>query len=295
MKSTLLALLAFVVLSSCKNDTKTEESTTSDSQTEISALPTATFTSETLGLKSCESAVYDATTNHIYASLIGGREEGDGSIAKLKLDGTLVDSMFIINLNDPKGIVVTGDKLFVSDVKHLVEADVNTGVILNTYTQDSVNFLNDVEIDSEGNIYVSDTSNSEIYKLDTKGNFELWLADEALDRPNGLLYEDGTMYVASWGASEEGGRVSKIDMQTKQIDYITRKIGNLDGIRPYGDGRLLISDWRSGNIHLISMNGEIDSLTTVGMSVGDIAYIKDKSLLFLPMNRQSRLLFYNLK
>lgn len=295
MKSTILALVALCVSSSCKNDAKTEESTTSKSQTEISALPTATFTSETLGLKSCESAVYDTATNHIYASLIGGREPGDGAIVKLKLDGTLVDSMFIKNLNDPKGILITDDKLFVSDVTRLVEADINSGEILKTYTQDGINFLNDVEIDSEGNIYVSDTSNSEIYKLDTEGNFELWLADEALDRPNGLLYRDGTMYVASWGASEEGGRVSKIDVQNKQIDSITGKIGNLDGIQPFDDERLLISDWRSGNIHLIDMDGKVDSLTTVGMSVGDIAYIKDKALLLFPMNRQSRLLFYNLK
>ena len=41
--------------------------------------------------------------------------------------------------------------------------------------------------------------------------------------------------------------------------------------------------------------GNTEKILTVGQSVGDIAYIKDKQLLLLPMNRQSRLLFYRLK
>ncbi|ARV08425.1 hypothetical protein BTO05_01730 [Winogradskyella sp. PC-19] len=103
------------------------------------------------------------------------------------------------------------------------------------------------------------------------------------------------MYVASWGSAPEGGRISKIDMITKKIDSISTIIGNLDGIRPYDDDRMIISDWRSGNIHLIDSKGNTEKILTVGQSVGDIAYIKEKELLLLPMNKQSRLLFYKLK
>ena len=170
-----------------------------------------------------------------------------------------------------------------------------TGPLCEVQEKDSVKKEEHVAIDKEGNVYVSDTFNSEIYKLDPEGNFSLWLADEALDNPNGLLIQEETMYVASWGSAPEGGRLSKLNMNTKKVDSISSIIGNLDGVRPFDNNQLIISDWKSGNIHLIDDNGKTKNILTVGQSVGDIAYVKDKNLLLLPMNKQSRLLFYKLE
>lgn len=287
---------ALFIVSSCKNNESTKTPLTEDnSTTEPTKTPTATFITETLELTHCESAVYDAENNIIYASLIGNSEDGDGSIATLGMDGKLINIKFIDGLNDPKGIAITKDKLYVSDVTELVEADLATGKIIKKHTIDGIKFLNDVAIDNDGNIFVSDTFTSEIYKLDKKGDFSLWLAEVALDNPNGLLIQDNTMYVASWGSQPEGGRISRIDMATKSIDSISTIIGNLDGIRIYDKNHMIISDWKSGNIHLIDYNGNTTQVLQVGQSVGDIAYIKEKDLLLLPMNKQSRLLFYKLK
>lgn len=297
MKTTYLTvILALIIVIGCKEN-KSEEKAMAQENTEepTSTIPKATFITETLELTSCESAVYDAENDVIYASLIGNREDGDGSVATVNTNGKLINKTFVEDLNDPKGIAITADRLFVSDNTELVEADLATGNIIEKHTADGIQFLNDVAIDATGNVYVSDTRTSEIYKLDTEGNFTLWLADDALDNPNGLLIQDNTMYVASWGSAPEGGRVSKVDMETKTIESISEIIGNLDGIRPYDDNRLIISDWNSGNIHLIDDNGNTEQILQVGQSVGDIAYIKEKDLLLLPMNRQSRLLFYSLK
>ena len=148
----------------------------------------------------------------------------------------------------------------------------------------------------DGTIYVSDTRTSKIYKLDSKGKFGFWLADPKLDNPNGLLVQGDTMYVASWGGAPEGGRVSKFDINNKKMEAVTEVIGNLDGIRPYDKNNLIISDWRSGKVHLMNYHdGTTQEVVQVGQSVGDIAYIKEKNLLLLPMNKQSRLLFYELK
>ncbi len=290
----LFAALFFTT--SCKNNNTTTASITKDETIkEISKIPEATFISETIGLTHCESAVYDAENSIIYASVIGDREDGDGSIATVDINGKLINVKFVAGLNDPKGIAITKDKLYVSDVTELVEADLETGKIIKKHTLSGIQFLNDVAIDKTGNVFVSDTATSEIYKLDTEGNFSLWLANAALDNPNGLLIQNDTMYVASWGSQPEGGRVSKINMETKVIDSISSIIGNLDGIRPYDENRLIISDWSSGNIHLIDRNGNTETILKVGQSVGDIAYVKEKALLLLPMNKQSRLLFYKLK
>ncbi len=242
---------ALCIVTSCKNNKSTEKPLTEgNSTTDHSKTPTATFITETLGLTHCESAVYDAKNNIIYASLIGNSEDGDGSIATVDTDGKLINLNFIDALNDPKGIAITKNRLYVSDVTELVEADLVTGKIIKKHTLDGIQFLNDVAIDNAGNVFVSDTHTSKIYKLNEEGEFNLWLADVALDNPNGLLIQNGIIYVASWGSQPDGGRVSSIDMETKSIDSISTIIGNLDGIRPYDKNRMIISDWNSGNIHL---------------------------------------------
>jgi len=245
------------------------------------------------GLEACESAVYDKEQNIIYASVIGGKETGDGSIATVSLDGKIINHDFVDGLEDPKGIAITKDRLYVSDVTVLVEADLKTGKVIKRHTAKGATFLNDVTIADNGNIYVSDTRNSEIYLLDKKGNFSLWLKNDALDHPNGLLAIDNTMYVASWGASEEGGGISTVNLETKEIVSISKKIGNLDGIRPYDKNHLIISDWRSGKIHLFNpTNGNTKEILKVDYSVGDIAYLQDKKTLLLPMNKQKKLMIY---
>lgn len=295
LKSSIVMIITLTTLISCKDNKSKEPINQEVNTTEAFKTPKVTFVSETLELTHCESAVFDAKTNIIYASVMGNAEEGDGSIATIALDGTIINPKFISDLNDPKGIVITKDKLYVSDVTVLVEADLATGKIIKKHTMEGIQFLNDVTIASDGTIYVSDTFTSKIYALNTEGVFSLWLEDAALDNPNGLLIQDKTMYVASWGGKPEGGRVSKINMITKTVDTISKVIGNLDGIRPYDKNHLIISDWRSGNIFLVDEKGNTEQLLQVGQSVGDIAYINDKKLLLLPMNKQSRLLFYELK
>lgn len=295
MKYIAVITLAVITLTGCKENKQTDVTTVDTPELKVLQVPPATFVTETLELTHCESAVYDPIHDRIYASLIGNREKGDGAVATVDIDGKLINGAFISGLEDPKGIAITDDKIYVSDVTVLVEADIKTGTILKRHSAEGIQFLNDVAIANDGSVYVSDTRTSEIYRLATDGNFSLWLADAQLDNPNGLLIQGNTMYVASWGSAPEGGRVSTVDMSSKSISPLTEVIGNLDGIRPYDKDHLLISDWNSGKTHLMALDGSTKEVLRVGQSVGDIAYIKDKKLLLLPMNKQSRLLFYRLE
>lgn len=296
MKKILLSCIVLIVCFACKQKDTARQATSSSETIELQKTPTATLLHEVLDLPACESAVYDPQNDRIYASMIGGQDAGDGGVATVSLDGNLLDKEFIAGLNDPKGIAITNNRLYVSDVTELVEADRKTGAIIKKHTLEGTQFLNDVAIGSDGTIYVSDTRTSKIYALDTEGSFTLWLADDKLDNPNGLLVQGNTMYVASWGSDPAGGRVSKIDMSTKAITTVTPDIvGNLDGIRPYDDDQLIISDWQSGNIHTMNLDGTLNKVLQVGQSVGDIAYLPEKNRLLLPMNRQARLLIYELK
>lgn len=251
-------------------------------------------------LAHCESVVFDADRNVLYVSVQGEKEPGDGSIAKVSLDGKILEANFISGLNDPKGIALFKDQLYVSDVTELVEADLNTGKVLQRYPGKKAEFLNDVAVDKDGNVYVSDMATSSIYKLDLDGNFENWFSSDALEDPNGLLVEDNTIYIAAWGKRNKDnasgnpkGRMLRLDIPSKKITPITADpLGNLDGLQSYDDDSFLVSDWSTGSLYKISKDGTVSPFFSVEPSVGDILYLPSKQLLGLPMNKQNKLLLY---
>lgn len=298
MKTFFKLLLLISLFYACKTEKKTPEKTTEKEVVEVKLTPKLIH--ELNDLTHCESVVYDKKRNVYYASLIGNREEGDGSIAKVAADGKLIDAVFISGLNDPKGIAITDDKLYVSDVTVLVEADLNTGKILQKHKNEETKFLNDVAITKDGTVYVSDTFKSSIFALTADGNFSEWLNSEALEHPNGLLNIGNDMYVAAWGNvvgegddKKQSGHFLKLNMDTKEITKISKDtLGNLDGVQVYDKNSFLISAWNTGKIMKINTNGEVEDILTVGRSVGDILYEPSKKVLGLPMNIQSQLLLY---
>lgn len=293
-----IALLSLCVIA-CKSEKK-EVQKTQKEEAKVTVLEPKLL-HEVNGLTHCESVVYDKNKNILYASVIGNREAGDGSIASVSLDGKVIDTAFVKGLNDPKGIAITNDRLYVSDVTVLVEADLNTGEVIKRHTTEGTTFLNDVNVASDGTVYVSDTANSTIYMLKPDGTFSAWLQSDDLEHPNGLLQVKNDMYVAAWGnmvgpddgAKKQSGNFLKVDMTSKEIMKVSKDtLGNLDGVQVYDKDNFIISAWRTGKIMKINNKGVVEDVLTVGQSVGDILYIPEKKLLALPMNIQSQLLIY---
>jgi len=254
---------------------------------------------EVEGLAHPESIVYDEARDNLYVSVMADKEEGDGSIAIVSPEGQIKNAEFVTGLNNPKGIALHENKLYVSDVTFLYEIDLDSGKILNKYTGENARSLNDVAIDQEGNVYVSDMGNSSIYKLDRKGNFEEWLNTSELQTPNGLLFNEGDLYIAGWASdatkdSENPmGGFMKMANSSDSIEKLTKELGNLDGIQKYDDDSFLVSAWNSGDIYKISKAGDVKSILKVEKSVGDILYVREKNMLALPMNFQNKLMIYS--
>jgi len=258
---------------------------------------------ETNDLPAAESIVYDEAKNLLYVSCQAGDVPGDGSIAKLSFDGEILNPKFVSGLNNPKGIVLVGDKIYVGDLLELVEIDRETGTILNKYTDESVRFLNDVTADENGNVYVSDMFNSSIYVLDRDKNFKLWFSSSELENPNGLLVVGDEIYIDGWGNFTDGkpleappGRFGKINMLTKEITKITPEVlGNLDGVQVNDDESFIVSDWKGGKLYKISKDGKITELIATEQGVGDILFLPEKGLLVLPLKKQNKIVFYEVK
>ena len=246
------------------------------------------------GFQAPESALLDTEHNVLYVSNVAGEanaKDGVGFISKVSLDGKMQEAEWVKGLNAPKGLVMHGDKLYVSDVDELVEIDVNSGAITNTYNAEGAQFLNDTAVDSNGRVFVSDMLTDSIYVLQD-GKLSVWLQDAALMHPNGIRVEDGRLIVAAWGkdiqpdfSTKEPGRLLAVDLNTKELTAIGsgEPVGNLDGVEPDGAGNWIVTDWVAGTLYRIHPDGTSDQLMDLNQGSADLEFVDTEKLVIIPM------------
>jgi DNA-binding beta-propeller fold protein YncE len=247
------------------------------------------------GFSHPESIIFDEGTAYFYVSNMADKAEGDGFISRISRKWKKQEHNWITGLNDPKGLLINGDQLYVTDVTTIVEMDLHTGEIIRQIPVEGAKSLNDLAIDKEGNIFFSDLAGNSIYKMNQAGEVEQWLNSLDLERPNGLFVTPDNILVAAWGENQNGN-ILKVNRSTKEISKITgRGIGNMDGIQSAATGKYYISDWATGNIYSIDMEGNFTKEFTSEKSSGDILYLKNDYKMYLPMNHQNEVWIYNMK
>ena len=229
-------------------------------------------------------SVAEGIDGHIYVSEIGERDkDGDGKISRIDKDGNI--STFATGLNDPKGIIFFKEKLYVTDRDVIIEVNKNgSWSILGaemSFPKTPI-FLNDIDVDSKGNFYITDTGNFKtggiVFKMNLAGNITV-LFDETHENnkaPNGVLpIGKNKILLLDWG-----GELFEANTQTKKI----KKIG--DGF-PGGDGlaiknkTIYISSWKEGKIYEFK-NGDSKVIADGFEAAADIALNRDKTHLIIP-------------
>jgi len=244
-----------------------------------------------------ESVLYDKSRNVLYVSNINGKstdKNGRGFISKVSLDGKIEVLKWATGLHAPKGSAIYKNKLYISDIDHLIEIDINTGKIVAKYPATGAKFLNDVATDASGNVYVTDMSseNSVIYIM-KHGTIDVWMKGPEISRPNGLDIEGKKLFVGNSG----DGSLKAINLADKKIKTIAKVGSGIDGLRSDGKGNYFISDWR-GKTSLVTASGQIIVLidtTSLKINSADLEYIKSRKLLLIPTFFDNRVVAYTVK
>lgn len=246
-------------------------------------------------LRTPESVLYYPAEDILFVSNINGNgadKDNNGFISKMDLNGKIVTLQWATGLSAPKGMGISGNKLYVTDIDRLVMLDVTAGAILKTYQVPEPVYLNDVTVAANGIIYVSDNRNDKIYFLQND-SLKVFMEGASLQKPNGLYAEANRLVVGS----TQSNALRFIDLQTKQITEVTNGLGISDGIVPAGKGSYFVSDW-NGRIFWINAKGEKKLLLdTTGAKINsaDIEYIPAKKLLLVPTFNDNRVAAYKVR
>lgn len=256
------------------------------------------------GLKTPESVV-QAKDGRIFVSEIGAfGQDGDGQITVIDTHGQA--TVFARGLDDPKGLAVIGKNLYVADktkiLKITPEGKVSVFVDALAFTS-TPQFLNDLEADLQGNLYVSDSGDilgsgkgGAIYKINADGKVSLLIdgkQDARIMAPNGLLADDTGDVLLE--VDFTSGILYSFHQKTGVLTDLAEGFGGGDGLVHHSSGTMYISDWKNGKVLSVDTKGEVSVLKSGYQSAADIAMTKDEQYLMVPDMKAGILDFIRLK
>ena len=273
----------------------------------LALLPTAfapaVFAKEPLpkkitGLKTPESVV-QAKDGNIYISEINEfGKDGDGQISKVDTKGNV--TVFATGMDDPKGLAMIGEKLYVADKNRVLE--VNKDGTWQVYGAQMLFpgtpvFLNDLEADKLGNLYVSDSgdlkSGGQIYKIAKGGGSITVVADSKnpdILAPNGLLFEGRNNLLE---VDFESGILYRVNLSTGATKKLAEGFGGGDGLVKTKAGKIYISDWKSGKIYRAAA-GKAHLVKEGYKAAADITLMQDGKTLMVPDMKAGELDFIDI-
>lgn len=260
-------------------------------QSKAATVPASVSGETTLTGFAMPESVFAAPDGVVYVSEIGGYgKAGDGKITQIAADGTrktLADG-----LNDPKGLDMFNGQLYVADMDRVVRIDAQSGqqavfAAASAFPSKPV-FLNDIEIDGLGNVYVSDSGDdngkgSGIFKISPAGQVSQILKSNAgIKRPNGLLMDGpDSLLVADFGT----GKLFRVQTGGKKtaVTLLNQGFGGADGLVRDAHGHLYVSDWAGGNVWQLTEPKATPQRIIQGyQSAADISLSTDGKSLLIP-------------
>jgi len=242
-------------------------------------------------LKVPESVLVDDKENCLWVSNIDGLangKDGKGSISKLSKTGMPIHLDWITGLNAPKGMAKFKQDLYVADLTELVVIDIKKGIIKNKIKVEGSVFLNDVTINKNGAVFISDSRTGKVHRYE---NNMVTIEVENLQGPNGLLSIDDQLLILDRGSLlslTPGGTISKI---MDGMDPST------DGIEKVAPNQYIVSCW-NGIVYFVAAGAQKITLFDTRpekINSADIGYDAKNKIIYVPTFLKNSVVAYQLQ
>ncbi|MBN1917076.1 MAG: hypothetical protein JW889_04125 [Verrucomicrobia bacterium] len=242
-----------------------------------------------------ESFIVDPDTGVCYVSNVNEfgetKHPNDGYISKLDQNLNVVEQKFIQGteqnkLNDPKGLAIIGDTLWVADLKVMHAYNKTTGepVAHISLQAHGARSLNGVEAGPDGLLFVSDDVSSVIFTINTReaNAVQVLLKSADLSNPNGLYWDGAAklLYIACW----QGAKVLTVALDGTITTYVedANRFENLDGLDGDGEGTLYVSDYTKNMVWRITPAQRIELVAEKLTTPADIHVDRPNKRLLIP-------------
>jgi hypothetical protein len=250
---------------------------------------TLKWSTDTL-LRVPESVYFDSKSNLLYVSNIAGKsneKDGNGFISKISPEGKIITQQWASGLDAPKGMGLLKSKLYVADLSRIAVLDASSGKILTSIEIDGAQFLNDITVDTQGNVFASDSNTGKIYKI-SNDKAELYFESPEFKRINGLLALNNGLYVA-----DAGNGVNYILSTDKKLTKYADTAQGADGIVKVGNNEYIVSSW-GGEVYFVKDGKSQKLLDTKDQKLNsaDIDFDPKTNTVFVPTFYGNRVMAY---
>lgn len=244
-----------------------------------------------------ESVFFDSLRNVVYVSNIGeinkDSRDGDGFISKLNLNGQVEELNWITDLNDPKGMGLFGNILYVADLDRVVEINTETGEIVAQHEVEGAEFLNDITVARTGEVYISDSEAHLVFRMRQGMPPMVWMTDDSgLNKPNGLLIEEERLLLANMA----DGTLNVVNPESKEMREWVSGISSADGITRVGVNNYFVSNW-NGEVWFVDFKGSKQKVLDTKdekVNAADITHINSLNILLVPTFFDNRVMAYEI-
>lgn len=244
-------------------------------------------------LKVPESVLFDEGNKVLYVANIDGppgEKDGKGSIGKVGVDGKIVQVDWVSGLNAPKGMGLYKNNLYVADVDGVAVIDIKKGTLTKRIPVEGAAFLNDVSIDKNGVVFVSDSRTRKVHRIENEMVSTI-LDSLSLKGPNGLLAHGDDLYVL------DAGTMYKIEKDKKLTKIAEGMEGGTDGIENVQGKDFIVSCW-GGVIYYVKADGTKEKLLDTReqkINSADIGYDAKNRIVYVPTFYKNSIVAYEVK
>ena len=263
-------LIGVLFLNSCKDNDNSQQIELPDSIT----INESDFYPEGIVYNESEKVFYTGSIRKgkiITIDLEGNQEVFAEDETLVSVLGTIIDKTNnrLIVCNTNPGVSIKSDPETVGQLAQIIIYDLSSGNKIRTVDlanlAEGAHLANDLTVDTEGNIYVTDSFSPIIYKVDVLGNASVLVNNPLFSAPagffglNGIVYHPDNYLIV--GKYDEG-KLFKVSLEdTNDITEIslTEPVNSVDGLLFTDNNTLILA---SNNITGAAFNEAIYEITT---------------------------------